>query len=44
VEYDAYEEAKEFRDGPVPIDRVGGPIELGDPVTYLCSNQAGNVN
>ncbi|GAA0545921.1 SDR family oxidoreductase [Halorubrum ejinorense] len=43
-ESDSYEVGMKARGESIPIGRVGDPMELGDTVAYLCSEQAGNVN
>jgi 3-oxoacyl-[acyl-carrier protein] reductase len=43
-DYDTYDEALAGRTDPVPLDRLGDVSELGDAVTFLCSDRAGYIN
>lgn len=43
-EYDNYEEGLASWADDIPLNRVGDPQELGDAVTFLCSDRAGFVN
>ncbi|MEZ3165167.1 SDR family oxidoreductase [Halorubrum sp. RMP-47] len=43
-EFGSYEEGMEARGESVPVGRIGDPMELGDTVTYLCSDKAGYIN
>ena len=43
-DYDDYEAGRANWADPVPLDRIGDPIELGDTVAFLASDRASFVN
>ena len=43
-DYDDYETGRADWAAPVPLDRIGDPIELGDTVAFLASARASFVN
>jgi len=42
-EYDSYEEGLADWSTPIPLDRIGDPMELGDAVAFLASERASFV-
>ncbi len=43
-EYDSYDEGLAARGSSIPLERIGGPMELGNTVAYLSSPLSGFVN
>ncbi len=43
-EYDSYEEGREGWAEPVPMDRLGDPLEFGDAIAFLASQRASFIN
>jgi NAD(P)-dependent dehydrogenase (short-subunit alcohol dehydrogenase family) len=43
-EYNDYEAARQDRIGGIPVGFMGAPVDLGNVVAYLCSEQARYIN
>ncbi|AHG03006.1 oxidoreductase [Halobacterium sp. DL1] len=43
-EYESYEQGLEERGAPIPLGRIGDPMELGDAVAYLSSERSSFIN
>jgi 3-oxoacyl-[acyl-carrier protein] reductase len=43
-QYESYEQGLEERGGPIPLGRIGDPVELGDAVAFLSSDRSSFIN